>query len=215
MNTRLPYEKQDLALLRVPGYVFLASLSIASVLYFASGILNRNADFELLQANARYENVVVSVREIAAEEATIIRYIDRYKQIAEEGTFDEEDRLALIEKIGALRAQYSLYPIAMDIGPQGTLALQYDPMDSNPGEPVNIRFSEVSLSYPLLHEEDLSRLLNAVIAEPGLMLPTSCSIQTANLRSEDFSQLGSNLEAQCKLIWFTFDLNPAEAVYEY
>lgn len=215
MKISLPYEQQDLALLRVPAYVFLASVFLAFVLYYGSGLLERNASQNLVRAQALYEQVQTSVREIADEEATIIRYIDRYRQIAENGTFVEEDRLALIEEIRELRAYYNLFPITLDIGQQGALALRYDPLDLNPGDPVNIRFSEISLNYPLVHEEDLTRLINDVIDEPGLFFPTACAINADNNVMLDFSLPGINLDAQCEILWFTFDLNPPEVNYEY
>jgi hypothetical protein len=211
----LPFEKEDLALLRMPGIVFLVSIVIAIALYSGADYLNRNASVELSQARAQYQQAETSVREIADEEATIIRYIDRYSDIEAEGAVSEQDRLALIEQVGEFRARYNLYPIAIDIGEQGSLALSYDPLDLSPGEPVNVNFSEISLMYSLVHEEDLTRLLNALVDESGLMLPNSCDLTTDNFENLNFTQLGFNLSANCKLLWFTFDLAPPEVIYEY
>ena len=113
------------------------------------------------------------------------------------------------------RARYNLYPIDLDIGEQSQLALNYDPLDLNPGEPVNVNFSEISLSYSLVHEEDLTRLLDAVLDESGLVLPSSCELKAENPEDLNFTQLGFNLAANCTLFWFTFDLTPPEVVYEY
>ena len=215
MKVRLPYEKEDLALLRIPGIVTITSVVLASVLYFGADSLNQRAIFDLSQAQAQLAQAEISVREIADEEATIIRYIDRYREIEEEGAVGEEDRLALIEKVGEFRARYSLYPIQIDIGEQGSLALNYDPLDLNPGEPVNVNFSEISLSYSLVHEEDLTRLLNALLDESGLVLPSTCELKAENPEDLNFTQLGFNLAANCTLFWFTFDLTPPEVIYEY
>tara|TARA_R110002167_G_scaffold30424_6_gene100595 strand:+ start:28283 stop:28930 length:648 start_codon:yes stop_codon:yes gene_type:complete len=215
MSIKLPLEKEDLLLLRVPLVVFAASVLIASVLYFGSDTFNQSANFALSQAQSQYQQAESSVREIAEEEETIIRYIDRYRDIEEEGAVSNEDRLAFIEKVGEFRARYDLYPIQMDIGEQGKLALQYDPFDLNPGAPVDVKFSEILLSYSLVHEEDLTRLLNAIIDESGLILPNSCDIKADNLTEIDFTQLGFNLGANCTLFWFTFDLAPTEVSFEY
>ena len=215
MAVRLPFEKQDLVLLRSSSIVFVVSAIIASVVYFGSDSLNQSASFDLSQAQARFDQASTSVQEIAEEEATIIRYIDRYREIAAEGVVEDEDRLSLIEKIGELRARYNLYPITVDIGGQGALPLSYDPMDLNPGEPVNVDFSEISLSYSLVHEEDLTRLLNSLVDESGLILPQNCEFAAENFAALNFSEVGFNLSAKCSLFWFTFDLNPPEVSYEY
>jgi hypothetical protein len=215
MNIKLPFEKQDLVLLRMSGIVFIFSAILASGFYVFSDSLNQRASFDLSQAQARYEQAVASVREIAEEEVTIIRYIDRYREIEAAGVVSEEDRLDLIEQIGDFRARYNLYPIQVDIGEQGALALIYDPLDLNPGAPVDVNFSEISLIYSLMHEEDLTRLLNALVDESGLILPNSCVLSAENINDLDFNRLGFNLAAQCTLLWFTFDLEPPEVVYEY
>tara|TARA_R100001377_G_C3184299_1_gene107916 strand:- start:319 stop:966 length:648 start_codon:yes stop_codon:yes gene_type:complete len=215
VSLKLPFEKQDLLLLRTPVIIFIVAALIASVLYFGSDSLNRSASFDLSQAQARYEQAMASVREIADEEETIIRYIDRYREIEEEGAVRTEDRLALIEQVGDFRTRYNLYPIQMDIGGQGALALKYDPLDLNPGAPVNVNFSDIAFSYSLVHEEDLTRLLNAFIDESGLLVPNSCEMKAENLAELNFTQLGFNLAANCELFWFTFDLAPPEVIYEY
>jgi len=215
VNFKLPFEKQDLMLLRTALIVFLVASLIASILYFGSDSLNRSASFDLSQAQAQYEQALTSVREIADEEETIIRYIDRYRDIEEEGAVNAEDRLALIEQVGEFRTRYNLYPIQMDIGGQGALALKYDPLDLNPGAPVSVNFSEISFSYSLVHEEDLTRLLNAFIDESGLIVPNTCELKAENFAELNFNQVGFNLAVNCELLWFTFDLAPPEVIYEY
>lgn len=215
MSFKLPFEKQDLALLRFPSIVFVVSVILASIVYFGSDSLNQGATFDLSQAQARYEQALTSVREIAEEEETIIRYIDRYREIEAEGSIGEEDRLALIEKIGEHRTRFNLYPIQVDIGEQGALPLSYDPLDLNPGEPVNVNFSEISLLYSLVHEADLTRLFGALVDGSGLLVPNSCELTVDNVSDISFDSVGFNLSAQCTLLWFTFDLDPPEVIYEY
>ena len=53
MSFGLPFEKQDLALLRMPGIVFLSSLVLGGVLYFGADSLNQRASFDLSQAQAQ------------------------------------------------------------------------------------------------------------------------------------------------------------------
>lgn len=215
MSFRLHYEKKDLKLLRVPVAIFVISVLVACVLYFGSDTLNQDAGFDLSQAQAQYEDASTSVQTTASEEATIIRYIDRYKAIEARGFVSKEDRLAALDKIADLRSRYSLYPILVDIGEQGSLPLEYDPSTSNPGDPVNVNFSEISLVYSLVHEEDLTRMMEAFTTEFGLVIPQQCDITKSQSPELDFTQLGFNLQAKCSLYWFTFDLDPPEVVYEY
>lgn len=215
MSMKLPFPKEDFLLLRVPAIVFLVVASLAGSANFGSQTLNQTASFDLSQAQARYEQTLTSVQEIADEEATITRYIDQYRVLETEGVVSDEDRLAIIERLGEIRRRFNLDTIQLDIGEQGDFALKYDPLDLNPGDPVNIRFSEISLFFALLHEEDLTRMVNAVADEPGLIIPNACSMQILNMAELDFTEFKYNIAAECSLYWYTFDLNPPEVVYEY
>lgn len=215
MSFRLHYEKKDLKLLRVPVAIFVISAVVASVLYFGSDTLNQDASFDLSLAQAQYEDASNSVLKTASEEATVIRYIDRYRAIESRGFLSQEDRLAALDKIADLRSRYSLYPILVDIGEQDSIPLEYDPLASSQGDPVNVNYSEISIIYSLVHEEDLTRMMEAFITEFGLVIPQQCEISKSQTPELDFTQLGFNLSAKCSLYWFTFDLDPPEVVYEY
>lgn len=215
MKFSLPFEKQDLALLRVALIVFATSMFFAFTIYIGVNFLDQRTNSDLSQAQARNLQAETSVREIADEEETIVRYIDRYRDIELEGAVDDEDRLAVIEKINELRARYNLYPIQVDIGEQRSLSLNYDPLDLNPGEPVDLKFSQISLLYSLVHEEDLTRLIDALIDESGLILPSNCELTVDNISALDFSKVDAHLTAKCSVLLFTFDLEPPEVIYDY
>ena len=151
---------------------------------------------------------------IAEEEATIVRYIDRYKEFVESGYLFEEERLTLIEYVADIRNDFNLFPIEMDIGEQNSYSLEYDPLDLNVGDPVNINYSSVELAYSLLHEEDFTRLLGTLLDFGAFLLPTQCEMSHASALDDDFSTIYERMSASCSLFWYTFDLTPPEPVYD-
>ena len=214
MKINLPFEKQDYKLLRAAAIVLLMCVSTALILYFGANRINDAATLDVENARSQYSQALASVQLIAEEEATIVRYIDRYKEFVESGYLFEEERLALIESVADIRNDFNLYPIEMDIGEQNSFSLQYDPLDLNVGDPVNINYSNVELSYSLLHEEDFTRLLGTLLDSGAFLLPTQCEMSQDDVLGDDFSTIDERMSASCNMFWYTFDLTPPEPVYD-
>ena len=214
MKTKLPFEREDLKLFRTAFIVLLVCVLLATTLYFGANRINDTATTALRNARSQYEQASTSVQLIAEEEATIIRYIDRYLGFVENGYMEGEDRLAFIEDVSRIRDTHNLFPVDIDIGEQDHYSLTYDPMDLNPGEPVDIDYSNIGLSFPLLHEEDLTRLVSSLLDLEGLFLPTHCLMLHDNINEADFTVFSEQMYSNCRFYWYTFNLNPPEPVYD-
>ena len=214
MKTKLPFDKQDYKLLRNAGLWLGVCLSFALVLYFGANRVNGDATLALNNARAQFDQATASVQLIAEEEATIILYIDRYQEFVEHGYLSAEDRLDFIESISEIRDANNLFPVGIVMDEQETYSLSYDPMDLNPSEPVDLNYSKINLNLQLLHEEDLTRLIASMLDSGGLLLPTSCRMTHNNIIEVDFTKIAEHMSANCDLYWYTFELSPAEPVYD-
>lgn len=199
--------KSDLLLLRWPALVLLVSGVLAGILYFALGLLSQWSAGGLAEARAEFDQVSSAMQQIAQEEQTVIRYIDRFSQMEADGVMSAEDRLDLIETIAALRDQYLLYPIEIDLSEQTVSRLQDDPYALIPVGPVDLLSTQISLSLPLLHEQDLISLTANLLDHKGLLVPQSCTLRVNDV---DFSSLSEHLQAQCRILWYSFNIDPQE-----
>ena len=215
MKLNLPFEKQDYFMLRNSVVAFVISLLIAGGSYFAVSIAMQSARAGAANAQGTFDQVSQSVQQIAQEEATVVRYIGRYREMEREGVVSQEDRLAFLETFGDIRNANDLFAVNIQMGEQVSNPLEYDPNDLSPGEPVALRFTPVEFGMPLLHEEDLTRLLDSLLVGNGLILPISCSMRVNNLSQVSFTQLGEHLQSDCTLQLYNYDLNPPVPVNEY
>jgi hypothetical protein len=208
MKLALPLSKSDLLLLRNAAVSCLMLCVISVLLVLGSNQLQTTSNQNLLNERAGYEQVVTSVMQIAQEEETITRFIDRYRQIASDGVLAAEDRLALLEQMTTIREQYQLYPMQVLMEEQVSHVLSYPPEDPLPGEPVSIQQTTINVSLPLLHEGDLLRAMDDILNLPALLQPVDCVLDMDAGLQNGMSQLRENLVSVCRLHWYTFNLEP-------
>lgn len=206
------FDRQDILSLKWRILTAVFSLSIAVGIYYVADYLNTDMTRAVRTARANLQNARTSVDQIEQEEATIIEYIGRYQELDADGIVRPEDRLILLERITEIRDNNDLFPISLNIGEQSSLALLYDPAEPSPGGPIRLNTTELELSLPLLHEEDLSSLLRELLSSPGLFLPQECIVRLNNPSITSYIMLGQHQTATCNLLWFTFDVNPPPVV---
>ncbi|PCJ40899.1 MAG: hypothetical protein COA71_09875 [SAR86 cluster bacterium] len=202
------FNKQDIFSLKWKILIAVFSLSIAIGVYVAANYLNTEMTRAVQTARAELQNARTAVDQIEQEEATIIEYIGRFQELESEGIVNAEDRLLLLERITEIRENNDLFPISVSIGEQSSLRLLYDPTESAPGGPIDLNATELELSLPLLHENDLTSLLSELLGSPGLFLTQECSMNLNNPSITNYIMLGQHQTAKCNLLWFTFDVEP-------
>ena len=184
-------------------------LSIAIFLgvdYLSSGSLR-----DLRIAQSDFNNARSRVDLIEEEEATIIEYIERYQELDAQGIVDDEDRLQMFEQIAEIRSANNLFPVSLGINEQMAQTLNYPAGIREAGDPIGLRSSIIELSLPLLHEEDLIRLIDSILDSPGLYQTKACNITKQNANSTNFIVLSQHFTANCEMLWYTFNLDPPAA----
>jgi len=204
--------KSDLMLLRNSVFRFLALCALALVTYVSATRLQQSANENLSAARVNFDQVSTSVTQIAQEEETIIRYIDRYIQMDTDGVVSAPDRLQFLERMDSIRDSLQLYALDLVMGEQISHVVPYPPLDPLPGEPVTVNQTRIDLALPLLHEGDLVRMLDQLLSMPGLFLPTQCLIILDSNSTDNFTQLRENLTSRCQVNWFSFELTPPAAI---
>lgn len=208
MKQLTPFPNQDILLIKWKLLFFLICAAISAGIFLAAEYFYNEANRNLSFAQSELFSARSAVELINEEEATIIEYIGRYQQLSDEGIVEPENRLDFLENMAEIRSQFNLFPIALNIEQQGGVRLQYDPSESEPGGPIDLNTSNVSISLSLLHEEDLSRFLEALLNSDGLYQAQECQITLQNRSNTSFLFLAQHLTANCELMWYTFDLPP-------
>ena len=204
------FNRQDIFALKWKILIAVLCLSMAIGLYYLANYLNADMTRSVRIARTQLQNARTSVDQIEQEEATIIEYIERFEVLNANNNVGAEDRLQLIERFAEYRANSNLFPISLNIGEQSSLGLLYDQAEPDPGGPINLNSTELEFSLPLLHEGDLISLLEELLSSPGLFLPRECTMNLSNPSITNYIMLGQHQTATCKVLWFTFDVNPPQ-----
>lgn len=201
------FKKEEYWLIKWPLLSLVLSLCLSGGLLIGLNTLNTSATTDLRRARSDLDQARESVAKIEEEEATIIEYIGRYERMEQEGVVSAEDRLQFQEMLAQARTEFSLFPVGLDMDVQTALPLQYPEGRPERGREIFLNTSLVQLTLPLLHEDDLARLLTTLMDGHGMLQPLACSL-TANSTRTTYVFLARHFEAACTLNWYTFRLPP-------
>jgi hypothetical protein len=202
------FKKEDYWLIKWSLLSFVLSLVISGGLLVGLNALDAAATTDLRRARASLDQARSDVDTIEQEEATIIEYVGRYQQMEQDGEVAAEDRLQFNETLREIRDQFNLFPIGVNMDMQTSLPLRHSEGNTERGREVVLHTSLVRLMLPLLHEDDLARLLVSVMEGPGLLQPLTCSLSANSNRPDTLIYLAQHFSAECALNWYTFELPP-------
>jgi hypothetical protein len=148
----------------------------------------------LQEARTRYQRS-------GEERETVMHYLQAYRQLEKIGFIGTEQRLNWVESLRAANAQAGLMGVDYQLTAQEPFP--YVVKDNPIGE--RVKHSRMRLSFGVLHEGDLTRLLRALAAQqPGLFTLNSCSLDRAGRQGAPVPRQ-ANLTAECELSWLTID----------
>ena len=205
------YNREDLLLIKGYLLVFAVCLILVAGIFWGIDYADNSAVADLQQARGQMDNIRGAIDKIQSDEVTASQYIDKYLSLEMNGVIGTEDRLQLLELLADIRAQHDLFPISINIGEQAELTLPYANNPSGVEQPVKLRSSILELGFPLLHEEDLSRLLDDLLASSHFLQPAHCEIKANSDSNTTFYYLDKHFTATCSMYWYTFNVTAAEA----
>lgn len=203
------YTTEELLIIKWHLLLFIGCTIVAIAIYLGVQAMESESSREVRNAQSGFEQARSSVELIEEEEATIIEYIDEFQLLSSEGIFEPEDRLQFLEDMAVIRDQLNLFPIKLSINEQYTGRLEYSTTNSrSTGGPIDLNSSEISLSMPLLHEEDFTRFLDAIENSGGLFQIKECGLTLRNTGAKTFITLQQHMSVDCLAVWYTYNLNP-------
>lgn len=208
MSLRRRNLEEDIKWLKWPIAMCGLSALLSLAMWWAASYYRDQVQREEFNALNRLDLLNAQIREIEEAERIIVENIGVYNNMVRLGIMGEEDRVALLDDLAAIRDRYDLFPIAVDIEEQNNQAIPYTVEVDFPEEQIALRSSRMSLQVPLLHEGDLTRLLAALMTGDRLLVADHCAVNYA-LESEDaYLTLTRHLLASCDFYWYTLQREP-------
>jgi len=184
--------------------VFLA-LTIAATVAFYLGTQTYWDSILREESGVYGELNFVSSQVSAIEDAerTFIENIDRFNIMVANGVLNTEDRVALLAEIGRIRNNYKLFPLNVSVSEQESRMLEFPLSEDVPEENMSLRVSRVEVGLPLLHEEDLTRLLSDLLSPQRMLLANRCEINRLSITEDEALAVVPHQRASCEFHWYT------------
>lgn len=198
----------DIRWLRGPMILLGIVLAVSIGGYLGASYYRNDVQRMEFNATTDLDLISVQVEEIEQEEQAVVNSIGVYNTMEENGVMGEEDRVALLEEITAIRERYLLFPINVSIGEQDRLLLEYGENVDFPDDQITLRTSQVQVRFSLLHEEDLTRFLTDIMDSGRLMAPSSCTVNAALEDPDMIQEVVQHQIAACDFNWYTFQREP-------
>jgi hypothetical protein len=200
--------QDDLLWLRWPLVFLSLAIAISVSAWWTAASYRNSVQREEFNASNQLDLLIGQVREIEEAEQIIVNNIGIYNAMVARGVMAAENRVALLDDIADIRARYNFYPISVDISEQDRRVIPFVSEVDFPTEQISLRSSRISLQLPLLHEEDLTRLINELLATGRLLAVDRCAVNYALESEENFLTLVQHQIAACELYWYSFQREP-------
>ena len=156
----------------------------------------RRAKQEQTTAQKERNDVDGRLKQVRSEEAEIKQKSTVFSRLQARGVIGEEQRLEWVELLKAIRDRRRLLDLQYEIAPQRTL-------DAAPGSAFTFYASAMKIQLKLLHEEDLTRLLDDLRQQARALIQVkSCQVSRLPRGGADGAS-NAQLLADCQIDWIT------------
>lgn len=139
----------------------------------------------------------VKLKQVRNEESEIKQKSSLFSDLQTRGIIGEEQRLEWVELLKDIRDKRRLIDLQYEISPQR-------PLDANAGGGLTFYASIMKLQLKLLHEEDLTRLLNDLRSQAKALIQVrSCNVSRLPHNSGERGNNLAQLQADCQIDWIT------------
>ena len=192
----MKFTKDDFQRLRVCLAVFVGLILCgAASVYLTLGATD-SAKRARAVARAGLDEFERKLRQVRNEEKEIREKAEIFTQIQQRGIVGEEQRLEWVELIDAIRTKERLFDIEYEIDPQRVLY-------ADPDGEFSFVASLMKIRLPLLHEEDLTRLIDELRRKASALIRVrNCSISRSR-DAENETGAVAHLMADCRIDWIT------------
>lgn len=185
----------DFPKIQVSLFVAVLMIAAGAAAVFFSINLTRTAQLAKTAATAERNAFESKLKQVRNEENEIKQKSAQFSNLLARGVIGEEQRLDWVELLKEIRDTRRLLDLQYEISPQR-------PLDANPGRGFAFYASSMKLQLKLLHEEDLTRLLDDLRRQAKALIQVkSCNV-TRLPRSNEQGSLAM-LQADCQIDWVT------------
>lgn len=137
------------------------------------------------------------LKQVRNEESEIKEKSALFSNLQARGVIGEEQRLDWVELLKDIRDKRRLFELQYEISPQRAL-------DANSNGAFTFYASAMKLQLKLLHEEDLTRLLDDLRNQAKALIQVkSCNVTRLPRNSGERSSNPPQLQADCQIDWIT------------
>ena len=188
----------------------LQSSILAAALMTAAGGTALYVSYDAREAAERARLVVTAqleeadgkLRRVRQEESEVKEKSIVFTRLQERGIEFEQvvsllERLDWVELLKEIRDKHRLIDLQYEISPQRLL-------DGNPGDDFAFFASAMKVQLKLLHEEDLTRLLDDLRRQgKALIRVKGCRVERLPANGDDRASGRAQLSAECEIDWLT------------
>ena len=192
--------RADLPQLRLALLAALLMIAGGSVSGYLAFIAERRAGVELASAQQARDAIDGRLRRVRSEELEIRQKAALFSALQARGVIGDEQRLEWVELIKDISERRRLLDVQYEIAAQRTLDA------GAPSGAYAYYASSMRIELALLHEEDLTRLLDDLRQQArALIRVRRCTVErlTPDGQRED----GAQLRASCLIDWITLRPN--------
>ena len=165
----------------------------------------RHAHSELAAAQKARDEIDARLKRVRSEETEIRQNISLYGALQARGVVGDERRLEWTELLKAVSERRRLSGLRYEFSPQRALDATFPGASATPAavpSDQDAYVSTLTLEVDLLHEEDLTKLLDDLRAQASALVQVKrCSV--ARRPPTNDGPRRANLHAACQLDWIT------------
>lgn len=193
----MKFARADFKKIRTSLVVAALAIAVGSVTVLFSLKQMQGAQLAEKAAAAEHSEFESKLRQVRNEENEIKQKSALFSNLQARGVIGEEQRLDWVELLKDIRDKRRLLNMEFEISPQRTL-------DNNPGNNFVFYSSTMKLQLKLLHEEDLTRLLDDLRSQAKALIQVkSCNVSRLPRSSGEQGSNLAQLQADCQIDWIT------------
>jgi hypothetical protein len=193
--------REDIGALRIPLIALAVTLLVAAGAILYSSAFLDDARRLLGQRETQLREARLRIQNADAEKKMIARYAGAYQELARIGFAGEEQRINWLDGLRSANERARTFGVEYDIGAQRPYAYATE----FPAAPLQLHESLMQIRLRLLHEEDLTRFLDALAhTGGGVFTVDRCVLRPLRTgEAERDARVQQNIAAECDLRWLT------------
>jgi len=192
----MKFASEDFPKIQVSLLAAALMIAVGAVAVSFSLNLTKTAQLARTAATAERNEFESKLKQVRNEENEIKQKSALFSELQARGVIGEEQRLEWVELLKDIRDKRRLLDLQYEISPQR-------PLDANPGSGFAFYASTMKLQLKLLHEEDLTRLLDDLRSQARALIQVrSCNVTRLPHGGAEPGSL-AQLQADCQIDWVT------------